>query len=326
MTASSTESSFDLLTIGETMLRFSVPAGDLLSDRPIFDIHVAGAESNVAVAVAQMGHRTAWWSRLTENALGQRIARTISSYGVDCSGLVWTADDRIGSYFLQIGVDPRPSRVIYDRAQSAASRMAVEMFDLNTIRRARRVHLTGITAALSDSCYVLVERVIAFCRDAAIPVVFDVNYRTLLWSPDICRARLTPLLGQVETLIVGQHDATLLFGVTGTADDAIRALHELFPVKHLVLTLGEAGAIGYSNGMLQEVSAYPSTVVDRIGAGDAFTAGVICGLIEGDFGLGLRYGTALSALKIGLNGDLFRLSRVDVLHLLDSGGQQRTIR
>ncbi len=316
----------DLLTIGETMLRLSVPPGALLADQPAFEVHVAGAESNVAVAVAQMGHRAAWWSRLTDNVLGQRIAHTIASYGVDCAGIIWTPDDRVGTYYLQTGVQPRPTRVIYDRAHSAASRMTADTFDLSAIRQVRRVHLTGITAALSDGCYALVERVIAYCREASIPVVFDVNYRALLWTPEACRARLMPLLSHVETLIVGQQDAALVFGLGGTPEQMIRALHGLFPVKHVVLTLGEDGALGFADGTLHSVSAYPSAVIDRIGAGDAFAAGVICGLLEDDFALGLRYGAALSALQIGLTGDLFRLSRADVLHLLNSGASRRAIR
>lgn len=316
----------DLLTIGETMLRLSVPSGGLLADQTAFEVHIAGAESNVAVAVAQMGHQSAWWSRLTDNVLGQRIAHTIASYGVDCSGVVWTNDDRVGTYYLQTGVQPRPTRVIYDRADSAASHMTPDTFELSAIRHARRVHLTGITAALSDGCYALVERVIATCRDAAIPIVFDVNYRTLLWSPETCRAKLTPLLGQVETLIIGQQDAAAVFGFVGTPEQIVRALHEQFPVKYVVLTTGEDGALGYADGIVHQVSAYPALVIDRIGAGDAFTAGVICGLLEGDFALGLRYGAALSALQIGLTGDLFRLTRADVLYLLDFGVPHRAIR
>jgi 2-dehydro-3-deoxygluconokinase len=316
----------DVLTIGESMLRLSVPSGALLADQPAFEVHIAGAESNVAVAVAQMGYRAAWWSRLTNNALGQRIAQTIAHYGVDCSGIAWTEEDRVGTYYLQASAPPRPSRVIYDRAGSATSRMTANTFDLSGLRATRRVHLTGITAALSDGCYALVERVIAYCRDATIPVVFDVNYRALLWTPEVCCSRLTPLLGQVETLIIGQQDAALVFGLKDSAEQTIRALHDLFPVKHLVLTLGEEGALGLEDGVLLQVNAYPATVIDRIGAGDAFAAGVICGLLEGDFDRGLHYGTALSALKIGLTGDLFRLSRADVLHLLDADRSHRTIR
>src|SRR5262249_61171220 len=111
----------DLITVGEAMIRLSAPANTLLADTPIFNVNTAGAESNVAVAVARMGYKARWLSRLTDNIMGRRIVHEIASYGVDCSGVAWTAEDRVGTYYLEFGAAPRPTRVIYDRAHSAAS-------------------------------------------------------------------------------------------------------------------------------------------------------------------------------------------------------------
>ncbi|HVO43020.1 MAG TPA: sugar kinase [Aggregatilineales bacterium] len=318
--------SLDLLTVGEAMLRLSVPAGDLLIDSPTLDVQVAGAENNVAVAVAQMGFQARWWSRLTDNVMGRRIAQTIAHYGVDCSEIEWTADDRVGTYYLEFGALPRPTRVIYDRTHSAASKMSPQTFPLEHIAQARLVHLTGITAALSESCYALLEAMLDRCAQAAIPVVFDVNFRALLWSADRCRARLLPLLGRVDTLIVGKQDAATVFAIDGDPLQVLRGLRDLIPVPRLALTLGDQGAIGLENDRLYPVEGYTVQVVDRIGAGDAFAAGVVCGLLRGDFPLGLRYGVAISALQLTLNGDLFRLSASDVTALLERGVMTRPIR
>jgi len=320
--------SIDLLTVGEAMLRLSVPAGELLADSPRFDTHVAGAECNVAVGVAQMGYRSRWWSRMTNNVFGQRIARTLSTYGVDCSEVVWTPEDRVGTYYVEFGASPHPTRVVYDRAHSAATRMAPETFPLNRIAEVRMVHLTGITAALSDSCYALLEAVITACERAHVPVVFDVNFRSRLWSAEMCRSRLAPLLPRVNTVIVGLQDAATVFEITGEPVDVLARLADVFPVEHIALTLGDSGAMGFNRANQEQIAVggYSVQMVDRIGAGDAFAAGVICGLLQNDFGLGLRYGVAMSALQLTIHGDLFRLTASDVHELLAQGVAKRPIR
>jgi 2-dehydro-3-deoxygluconokinase len=318
--------SYDLLTIGESMLRLSVDPGDLLVDAPAYAVHVAGAESNVAIAVARMGFRVAWLSRLTDNSIGHRITHTISSYGVDCSQAVWTADDRNATYFLEFGAAPRPTRVIYDRKFSAASKMDETTFTPDLIRQARVLHLTGITAALSDGCYRLLQRCIETAATAGVQVVFDVNYRSLLWTAEACRERLTPLLRQVDTLLVSRRDAENVFQLSGDVPMLLRKLHEKFGCRHIAVTDGERGASGLAGDQLIPVPAYPVHMIDRIGAGDSFAAGVICGLLEADFARGVRYGVAMSALQLTLRGDIFRLSRADVLKLLDSPGSVSLIR
>src|SRR5580704_7992236 len=172
-------SNVDLLTLGESMMRFSVPSGRLLADAPAFDVHVAGTESNVAVAVSRMGFTSRWLSRLPNNVLGHRIADTISGQGVDCSQVVWSDTERVGIYFLEFGASPRPTKVLYDRAPSAARNMDDTTFDLSLVGKARIIHLTGITVALSEGCSRLVQAVVDHAHALKIPIVFDVNYRAL---------------------------------------------------------------------------------------------------------------------------------------------------
>ncbi len=306
----------DLLTVGEALVRLSVPPGKLLAETLAFDVNVAGAESNVAVAVARMGYRARWLSRLTDNILGRRIADTFSQHGVDCTGIVWTAENRVGTYYLEFGASPRPTRVVYDRAYSAASKMGPQTFDLSQLAQARIIHLTGITPALSDDCYALIDELLTQAKRFGVHVVFDVNYRERLWSAEVCSSKLTPFLERADTLIIARRDATKLFQLQDTPEAMLRALQNRFGVRQVAMTLAERGAIGLSSAGLYEAHGYPVTIIDRIGAGDAFAAGVICGLLEDNFGLGLEYGVAMSALKLGLSGDLFRLSRPDVLQIM----------
>jgi 2-dehydro-3-deoxygluconokinase len=319
-------SSVDLVTVGESMLRFSVPSGRLLADAPAFDVHVAGTESNVAVAVSRMGFTSRWLSRLPDNVLGHRIADTISSQGVDCSYVTWSDTDRVGTYFLEFGASPRPTKVLYDRVPSAARNMDETTFDLSLFNKARFIHLTGITVALSAGCTRLVETIIARANHSNIPIVFDVNYRALLWSHKECYGRLAPLLSRVDTLIVSKRDLGPIFEITEDPATAAKELHRLFGMPRIAITTGDQGAVGFENGNSVLAPGYPVEMIDRIGAGDSFAAGLISGLLEGNFGRGLQYGVAMSALQLTTEGDLFRLSRKDVLQLMASESIGQLIR
>ncbi len=308
----------DLLTIGEALIRLSVPPGDLLIDTPTLDVHIAGAESNVAVAAARLGHSVRWLSRLTDNIWGRRIVQDVSSAGVDCSAVVWTPDDRIGTFYLEAAGPPRASSIFYDRAFSAASRMSPATFDLGQVAQARFIHLTGITAALSESCYALVSACIKAAAERHIPLIFDVNFRARLWTAETCAAQLTPLLSQIDTLIVARSDAAAVFGISGQPLAVLEALQARFDLQRVVLTLGEAGAEALDGSKHYTAAAHPVQIIDRIGAGDSFAAGVISGLLRGDLGLGLRYGVAMSALKMSTKGDRFRFALADVQQLVDS--------
>ncbi|HET6947965.1 MAG TPA: PfkB family carbohydrate kinase, partial [bacterium] len=133
----------DVVTIGETMLRISAPPGVPLEAASHLFVHVAGAESNVAVAMSRLGTSAGWISRLTDNPLGRRIYRDIRSHGVDVSRVLWTRADRIGTYFLELGRIPRPGRVIYDRAGSAMAMVSPDEVDWVYVREAKVVHLSG---------------------------------------------------------------------------------------------------------------------------------------------------------------------------------------
>jgi 2-dehydro-3-deoxygluconokinase len=315
---------YDIVGVGEAMLRLWVPAGRRLEDATRLGISIGGSEANVAVAAARMGASTAWISALPDNALGRRAAREIATHGVDVSRVRWTDGARMGTYFAELSVPPRSPAVIYDRAGSAASMLDASSIDWDVIDSARIVHLSGITPALSPSCLELSHDIVARRRAAAAPVSFDVNYRSKLWSPEECCAAIEPLAADADLLIVTVEDARDVFGVAGEASDVAEALAASIATGAVVVTDGAAGASWTSGGAERgSLPGYEDAVtVDRIGAGDAFAAGVLLGLLEGDLGAGVARGLAMAALSLGIYGDLFTASPDDVNRMLEHTGRE----
>src|SRR5881409_4308423 len=174
----------DLVTLGEVLLRLAIPSPTRFETARHLDLQIGGAEANVAAACARLGLSTAWISALPANPWGERIRRELTGHGVDCGYVRMVDSSRVGVYFLEYGVAPRPVRVLYDRRDSAFTRLTPAEVDWTTVRQARLVHLTGITPALSASARALSERALA----EAAAVSFDVNYRLALWSPADARA------------------------------------------------------------------------------------------------------------------------------------------
>ncbi len=324
---------YDFVTLGETMIRLAPPNFERFAQNTSFDMQIGGAESNMAIGMRYLGFKTAWLSRLPQNALGDRVIAELHRHGVDARGVRQVPNERIGTYFIELSVPPRPNRVIYDRAGSAASKMTVADLDLEVINAARWVHLTGITPALSESCRETVAATIELARRNGSVVSFDVNYRALLWSPQRAADVLEPLLKQCDMVFCAHRDAIRLFEADADSWRAARHMHERIGCKTFVLTLGEDGAIAVqrnAQGALDELhqpqNFKVSQVVDRIGAGDAFDAGFIAAHLWG-YGLkdALNYGNALSALKITIPGDMSLFTR-DELEALVGGARSASVR
>ena len=295
---------FDVITFGECMLRFSPPAGQVLEQTDLFRVDPAGTESNMAVALARLGGAISWFSVLPNTPLGHWITTRLDSHGVDVSHVIWTTD-RVGVFFLEPGTPPRGSRVVYDRANAAASFLATEMVDWTLFRNARIVHTTGITAALSESCRTFVEEALQQAGALGCRTSFDVNYRAKLWSTGEAADTLTPILHHVDILISTMADIELIFKIDGSPEQMIQALSTRFNNEMIILTLAAGGAVGWSEntGFLY---TGPKSVeqVDRLGAGDAFDAGLLFGILQDDLKSGLDYGTALAALSYSEQGDV----------------------
>ena len=311
--------SYDVFTLGETMIRFTPPGFMRLEESSQLDLRIGGSESNVAIALARLGLRVAWASRLPRNPLGELTARRIRSFGVDVSAVRWQEGGRMGLYFIEPGAAPRSSLVLYDRAHSAASEMQPIDFDWSILDRCRHVHLTGITPALSPSAAATTAVVIAEAKARGKTVSFDVNYRARLWTPDSARETVVPLIRDVDLLISPAADALQVFGIDGSPEETALALGALTRSAQVALTLGAEGALLWDRSIFHRAAPFPVTAIDRVGAGDAFDAGLIWGYLRGDAPKGLLYGMAMAAIKHTIPGDEWISSLAEVEALIESG-------
>jgi len=303
---------WDVSSIGESMLRLSVPVGQRLSDAQSLDVEIGGAESNVLIALSRLGRRCAWLGRLPDHALGDAVLRAIRADGVDVGAVRRVADERLGTYFLEYATQPRAIQVIYDRAGSAAAAMKPDDIDWDYLLDTRVLHLTGITAALSDSCYQTVREAIRRAREREVTVSFDVNYRAKLWSADEAGRRLRPLIADADLLLCKSADAAALFGCIGQPRAQMQALAALSGAQAVYCTFGADGAALLQGETFVQQPALPVTIVDRIGSGDAFAAGVLDGMLDGDARGGLQRGVALAAIALSQHGDRVLTSRPEL--------------
>jgi 2-dehydro-3-deoxygluconokinase len=303
---------FDVVSLGEAMLRLSVPVGRRLDDMRSLDVEIGGAEGNVCVALARLGRRTGWVSRLPDHALGHYVVRGLRADGVDVSAVRRAPGERMGAYFIEYAATPRSTQVIYDRANSAAARMTRDDVDWDYVLDTRVLHLTGITAGLSDGCYDVVAEAIRRARAAGVTVSFDVNYRAKVWSAVAAGDRLRPLIYEADLLFCKSTDASLLFGCTGEPRELLSALKSLTRAQAVLGTFGEQGAALLQGDEFVMQPALPVLIVDRIGSGDAFAAGVLDGWLDGDVREGLRRGVALAAIALSQHGDRVLTSRAEL--------------
>lgn len=313
---------FDLITLGETMLRLCPPGNLRLEQTSQLEMTFGGSESNVAVNLARLGKRVAWHSRLPDHPLGHQVAATLRKHGVSVDSVVWTKNERLGLYFVEYGTEPRSTQVWYDRADSAASHMQPQELPLDEIAEARWLHITGITPALSDSCAATVEAAIDHAQRHHVTISFDVNYRAKLWSVEKAASVLHSLCERADYVFLALRDARLLWQVSEDAAQAARTLHERWGAT-ILLTQGDSGASAFDGNCLFQSAIVPTVIVDRIGAGDAFAAGVICRLLEdSELEAALEFGIAMAALKLTIAGDMAIVSREEVeivLNRLHSG-------
>ncbi|WP_432132401.1 sugar kinase [Streptomyces tendae] len=286
-----------VVCLGETMAAMAPAPSHSLDDAESLCFAVAGAESNVAMYLADLGLPVSWLSAVGDDALGRRVRSTVARAGVDVSG-VRTDPARPTGLLLK---DPGATgtRVHYYRAGSAASALGPDLLEDERIGGAALLHLTGVTPALSPSCRALVERALHTPPERrAHAVSFDVNHRAALWPPDTAATVLRELANRADIAFVGLDEAQDLWGADLTATDVRRLLSR---PRVLVVKDGGRGATAFTEHGECTVPALPTEVVEPVGAGDAFAAGFLAGLCEDtDLTRALRLGhlTAASALKV----------------------------
>lgn len=309
---------FDALTVGEGLLRLAAPAGRLLEHADTLEVYVGGAEANVAVALARMGHSVAWMSQVADDPFGRRILGELRRHGVNCDPVHVVAEGRNGRYYTESGGAPRGVTVHYDRAGTTAAAMSARTLDLGWVAQAAVVEVSGITAALGDTCAELCRELLATARRVGTQSVIDVNYRARLWGPEHACDVLVPLCAAADVVLCTAEDARDLFDLPEADASALAAR---LGVPTLVLTEGARGVSWHSPDGIGFSAAIPTDTFDRIGAGDAFCAGVITGVLEGDLTAGIRRGQAMASLARTTAGDQFLGTAADVQAVLAAEGR-----
>lgn len=306
--------------LGEAMLRLSPPDGGRLEEAARLEVHPAGAELNVAVAVASLGMDAAWVSALPDSPLGRRVVREVAGAGVDVSRVRWVEESRMGLFFVELGPAPRGASVLYDRRDSAFAQVEP---DLSGINGGDWLVVSGVTAALGEAQGAALDAAIATARDAGARVCFDVNYRSRLWPASGAAPRLRALSQLADVVVCSERDARGVFGLDGDAERVAGALRaECAPgAGVVVLTRGAEGSIGVVAEKAVRQPAFAATVVDRLGVGDAFVAGLIWGLERGGPADALRMASALAALKCTVSGDFARFRPEEVERVIAGVGE-----
>jgi 2-dehydro-3-deoxygluconokinase len=304
-----------VLTFGETMLRMSPPGRLRFEQANTVDIWVAGCESNVAAALSGMGIGATWVSRLPDNLLGRKIESVLRARGVDVSHIIWSkSEGRAGLVFSEVGSAPRATTVVYDRTASAASMLTPADVPQELFETHAHLHVSGITPALSASCCETVADAVRRATESGLTVSFDVNYRAKLWGAQEAASALEPIMRQVGLLMCSSSDASLVFGLSGTIEQAAKALRDRFGVPTAIVTGGSDGAAACDVDGPCSTAAIPvETTVDRFGSGDAFAAGFLSGYLSGKSTFeSLRIGVAAGALKRTIPGDILIANRAEI--------------
>lgn len=324
-----------IVCFGEVLLRLATPPGRPLVDAAALDLVTGGAEANVGVALVAMGHQARLVSRLPANALGARALSTLAATGVDTRFVVQASgarQGRMGLYFLETGASLRPSAIIYDRAGSAFVLAQPEDFDFaSALQGSDLLHLSGITPALGPQGVTLARAAIRAARQANIPVSFDCNFRERLWTAwdSDPRAILLELLAEATIMFGNHRDMSLLLQKPFSGDGAERrreaaeAALATFPKLQVIASTARhtvtqthhrlAARVDRRDDHFQSAEIDITDIVDRVGSGDAFAAGVLTGWLEGADARGMaQRGLAMNALKHALHGDWLRVSRAEV--------------
>lgn len=329
-----------VVCFGELMLRLSPPGQELLLQSSQLDARFGGAEANVAASLAILGHHSAVVSALPDNAIGHAGAAELRRYGVDTTGIVF-AEGRMGVYFLSPGAMQRPTEVIYDRAGSVFACTPAATHDwARLLDGASWLHLSGINLALGEASAQSALSAVRAARDAGVSVSFDCNYRSKLWGTRAAQAPalLREVLVEAELVFGNERDIALILGADFAQDDAherFRAAADLafatFPRlrllaatdrhHHDVDTHDLHGLLATREHVLTTRSHRLTHIVDRIGGGDAFAAGLLHGLLRG---MGeqdaLNFAIAAACLKHSVPGDVNLLREADMLAFLAQDG------
>lgn len=342
-----------VVTFGEIMLRLKSPEHERLFQQPRLEATFGGGEANVAVSLSIFGREAAFVTALPDNPLGESAIRELRRYGVDVSGIKKTKSGRLGIYFLETGANQRASTVVYDRDGSAIQAVKPGDFDwAKLFVGAAWFHVTGITPALSQSAADATLEAMKAARKAGVKVSFDLNYRKKLWNygkkaPEV----MTELVKHVDVVVANEEDIQMCLGIEPDGVDvhgghvsaeAYKALTQkvkkAYPNLSVIAVTLRASRSADRNGwsaVLDGTSGFhisPSydidDIVDRVGGGDSFSAGLVFGLTEPGYteAQALSYAVAASCLKHAIPGDFNLVTRSEVEALMGGDATGRVKR
>ncbi len=337
-----------IVTLGEIMLRLSTPGNSRFVQADSFDAVYGGGEANVAVSLANYGHEASFLTKLPTHEIGQAAVNSLRRFGVDTSSIA-RGGDRVGIYFLETGAAMRPSKVIYDRAHSAIAEAEPDDFDFaKAMKGADWFHWTGITPAISDKAARLVLEACKEAKRQGLAVSVDLNFRKKLWTKEKAQSVMIPLMEYVDVCIGNEEDAELCLGFRPDSDveqgqtDAegyktiFRQMQQKFGFKYVVSSLRESYSASHNGwkGLIYDGREFYrskrydiSPIVDRVGGGDSFAAGIIHGLLtKSTAAEALEFAVAASALKHTLPGDFNMVSAAEVEALAGGDGSGRVQR
>ncbi len=308
----------DLLTLGETMGLYAATGTGPLRVGGTSTFSFAGAESNVAVGMSRLGHDCTWLGRLGDDPVGHAVREAMRAESVDVSRVVMEPGAPTALLVRELRTRDR-ARVSYHRRHAAGSLLGPEDVAAELVRSARLLHVTGITPALSESCAAAVRFAVATAQEAGVTVSFDVNYRSLLWSPSQAARALAYLVEAADIVFAGLDEALVLLEGDGAAaePEAVAARLAGLTGGEIVLTLGSSGAVALVDGAVHRQPAVPVTAIDTVGAGDAFVAGYLSAFLDGmDVAGRLQRGCVCGGFAVSCQGDWEGAPRLAELPLL----------
>lgn len=310
---------FDLVSLGELMLRLSPPDNERITRGDSFGKQVGGAEMNAIAGTAMLGLRCGIISKLPANDLGTYIKNRVRQCGVSDDYLVYDEDKdaRLGVYYYENGAYPRKPRIVYDRKNTSVNKIDVSDYGDELYSSARCFHTSGITLALSPQCRKTAIEMMKRFKEQGAMISFDVNFRGNLWTGAEAKACIEEILPYVDIFFCSEDTARLTFLKEGDAKSIMRSFAKEYPISLVASTQRVVhspkrhtfGSIIYSakdDTFYEEAPYADIEVVDRIGSGDAYISGVLYGLLahEGNYEKALEFGNATSALKNTIPGDL----------------------
>lgn len=324
-----------VVTFGELLLRLDTPGHERFLQAEQFTARYTGGEANVAVALAQWGVEAFAVSKVPAHEIGQACVNMLRRYGVNTDHVL-RGGDRLGILYVETGASQRASKVIYDRSNTSFRSLKRGELDWKAILSGRDwLHITGTAPALGENVRAVVREGLRAAKRLGVTVSLDVNYRASLWPVSEARRVLGGLLRDVDVFIGTKHDAAALFDIGGEPADSAQALRKRFGLRAVAYTV--RGGVGASDGSLAgllcdakgvaESRQYDMQFVDRIGGGDAFTAGLIYAMMQGwPRARAVEFATAAGCLKHSVPGDFNLVSLNEVQQLVAEGGSGRVQR